>query len=241
MITRTNLSDKVSAWLVEAIEIGRFKTGERLPSVEQLAHELNVGNSSVREALRQLQALGRVDLKHGVGTFVSTPKLQLGSFLTSFSDAVRLRGMVPGSVVLQRDVITPTAQIRERLKLAPDEKVNYLLRLRLADSVPLAIENTYTSFKQFPDLLKGSWSLETSLYQLFQQKYGVQVYYAEQTISATLITAEQSQLLQVEKGSPGIAITNLTYDADGKPIEDSYDIYRGDRYQYTVTLVNQSR
>jgi len=241
MITRTNVSDKVSDWLIEAIDKGYYKTGDKLPSVEQLARELEVGNSSVREALRHLQALGRVTLKHGVGTFVSTPKVQLGSYLTSFSDVVRQRGMTPGSVVLQRDVILPEPHIRERLNLAEQDRVNFLFRLRLADGEPLAIETSYIPHRLFPDLLDGPWTLDTSIYKIFEERYGVTVSYAEQIISATLITGQQSQLLQVEEGSPGISIQNRVFDANGVPIEDSYDIYRGDRYQYSVTLVRQNQ
>jgi GntR family transcriptional regulator len=236
-ISRTNLSDEVSHWVMQAIETGQFKPGDRLPSVEQLASDLDVGRSSVREALRHLQALGLVSLQHGKGTFVSAqPKLQLGSSLNSFSETVRRRGMMPGGVILRREIIPALEPVGSDLQLGEDEWVNMLMRLRLADGEPVAIETSYTSNRLFPDLLEGPWSVETSLYQTMMNRYNVQPYYAVQTICPVQINENQSQLLQVPVGVPAIELKSVTYDPDNQPIESATDIYHPERYQYTVIL-----
>jgi len=49
---------------------GIWKAGDRLLPQRQLARELNVGMSSLREALRTLQGMGVLCLRHGQGTFV---------------------------------------------------------------------------------------------------------------------------------------------------------------------------
>lgn len=238
-ISRTNVSDEVSSWLMSAIQEGRFKPGDKLPSVEQLADELGVGRSSVREGLRRLQALGMITLRQGSGTYVSSQKVLLGSSLTSFSQAVRQRGMHPSSVVLQREIIEPDAVVRADLRLQPGEKVNLLKRLRLADGEPLVIELSYLPLRLFPDILDGPWTLETSLYELMTQRYGCRPAYARQTVSAALLDEEQAQLLQVEAGSPCLVMVSIAYAEDDTPIESSLDVYRADRYQYSVTLVRR--
>ena len=240
-ISRTNISDEVATWLTEAIENGRFKPGDKLPSVAQLAKELGVGRSSVREALRHQQALGLVDLQHGRGTFITATKpIQLGSYLSSFSESVRERGMQPGAVLLRREVVAADNAVQENLRLGTGERVNLLQRLRLADGEPLAFEISYTSYEMFPDLLDGSWSLHRSLYETLTEKYNVILAYAQQTVSATLIAAEQSHLLQVNAGSPAIEVHTVAYTADNTPIEYGLSVYRGDRYKYTVTLRRRS-
>jgi GntR family transcriptional regulator len=236
-IIRTNVADEVATWLNEAIENGRFKPGDRLPSVEQLAKELGVGRSSIREALRHQQALGLVELHHGRGTFVKATKpIQLGSYLSSFSESVRERGMEPGAVLLRREVIEADEIVRGYLGLAEGKQVNLLQRLRLADGEPLAFEISYTPYERFPDLLEGSWSLGRSLYETLTQKYNVILSYAQQTVGATPVTTEQSHLLQVKVGSPAIEVHTVAYTADGTPIEYGISVYRADRYKYTVTL-----
>lgn len=238
-ITRVNVSDEISTWLTGEIKSGRFKPGEKLPSVEQLAEDLSVGRSSVREALRRLEAFGLVTLKQGSGTYVNAQKVLLGSSLTSFSQAIRQRGMTPGSVLLQRDVVEPDKVIQQDLKLSRDEMVNHLRRLRLADGEPLVIETSYLPHRLFPDLLDGPWSLDSSLYELLASRYNVRPAYATQNISAALLDEDQAQLLQVETGAPSLVMVTIAYAADGTPIESSLDIYRADRYQYSVTLVSR--
>jgi len=51
-----------------------YKVGDRLPSERELAKQLSVGRSSLREAVHGLQMMGLVEVRHGVGTFfVSEP------------------------------------------------------------------------------------------------------------------------------------------------------------------------
>jgi GntR family transcriptional regulator, transcriptional repressor for pyruvate dehydrogenase complex len=53
--------------LIENEALGR---GDRLPSVQALARRLSVAAPTVRESLRQLQALGVIELRHGSGVYV---------------------------------------------------------------------------------------------------------------------------------------------------------------------------
>lgn len=240
-IIRTNVSDEVADWLASAIKNGRFLPGDRLPSVAQLARELGVGQSSVREALRHQQALGLVEMQQGKGTFVARRSpIQLGSHVTSFSESIRTRGMKPGALILRQEVLQPDTEVRTALALNDDQFVNLLQRLRLADDEPLALESSYTPHHLFPHLLTSGWSLDGSLYELLAAQYETVPAYAHQTVSATLITKNQSHLLGVEVGHPALEMHTIAYRADGAPMEYGRSIYRADRYQYTVTLRQRS-
>lgn len=50
-----------------------LRAGERLPSEMVLKEQLGVGRSTIREALRVLQALGVVEIRSGKGAFVREP------------------------------------------------------------------------------------------------------------------------------------------------------------------------
>jgi GntR family transcriptional repressor for pyruvate dehydrogenase complex len=56
--------------LCEMIREGRLRSGERLPSERDLAEQLQVGRSTVREALRVLEVSGIVALRHGSGAYL---------------------------------------------------------------------------------------------------------------------------------------------------------------------------
>ena len=71
--------------LRELIKEEGIQTGEKLPSERVLSERLNVGRSSVREALRSLELLGLIETKHGGGTFLATVHShQLVEILSSF-------------------------------------------------------------------------------------------------------------------------------------------------------------
>jgi GntR family transcriptional regulator len=236
-IIRTNVSDEVAQWLTTAIKTGHYQPGDRLPSVAQLARELGVGQSSVREALRHQQALGLIEMQQGKGTFVARASpIQLGSYVTSFTESIKTRGMKPGAVVLRQEVEPADEPVRTALNLGEAEQVNLLQRLRLADEEPLALETSYTPHRLFPELLNGVWPLNGSLYELLGAQYAVSPVYARQTVSATLITKSQSRLLQVDVGHPALEMHTIAYLTDGTPMEYGRSVYRADRYQYTVTL-----
>ncbi len=54
----------------EALLNGELNPGDFLPPEAELAKNLNVGKSSVREALKMLQALGVVEVRRGQGTAI---------------------------------------------------------------------------------------------------------------------------------------------------------------------------
>jgi DNA-binding FadR family transcriptional regulator len=69
-IPRLSVPDHVFAQLREAILLGRYRPGERLPPQRALAAELEVNMASVREALKRLEQLRLVEVRHGDATRV---------------------------------------------------------------------------------------------------------------------------------------------------------------------------
>lgn len=69
-ITKISISESVLKRIVELIKNGDLKPGDKLPSIQLFSQKLQVGASSVREALKQLQVMGIIAIKQGEGTFV---------------------------------------------------------------------------------------------------------------------------------------------------------------------------
>ena len=67
---RTALGVTVRDYVVRFILENGLKAGDSLPPETQLAEELGVGRSSIREAIKYLQSLGIVEVRHGTGLFV---------------------------------------------------------------------------------------------------------------------------------------------------------------------------
>lgn len=69
-IDRTPLVATVMDRITSYMETEHLQDGARLPSERELRAQLNVGRSTVREALRALEALGIVQIRQGAGVFV---------------------------------------------------------------------------------------------------------------------------------------------------------------------------
>ena len=59
------VSEQVFDTLLQALLTGRYAPGEKLPTQRALAAELDVTMSSLREALKRLEQMGLVDVRHG--------------------------------------------------------------------------------------------------------------------------------------------------------------------------------
>jgi len=62
---RTLISEQVFATLLEALLSGRYAPGEKLPTQRALAADLDVTMGSLREALKRLEQMGLIEVRHG--------------------------------------------------------------------------------------------------------------------------------------------------------------------------------
>lgn len=73
-ITKIRLSDQIVEEIKRILDEGSFSPGDRFHSENELARLLGVSRSSIREAIRYLEVMGRVSVHQGKGIFVSHPR-----------------------------------------------------------------------------------------------------------------------------------------------------------------------
>lgn len=78
-ITPVRVFEQAVDQLRTLIENGQIQVGEKLPSEKELCAALNTSRTSIREALRVLEAEGLVESRKGVGTFVSSRSFWMSS------------------------------------------------------------------------------------------------------------------------------------------------------------------
>jgi GntR family transcriptional regulator, transcriptional repressor for pyruvate dehydrogenase complex len=67
-----SVTDRAIASIQELIRNGDLPPGSRLPPESELAVQLGVGRSSIREAVKALELARVLDVRHGDGTFVTS-------------------------------------------------------------------------------------------------------------------------------------------------------------------------
>lgn len=71
-IRQSKVSEDIVEQIKALIKDGKLKPGEKLPSERQLARILEVGRSSLREAINSLSMMGLVEVRRRKGIYVST-------------------------------------------------------------------------------------------------------------------------------------------------------------------------
>jgi GntR family transcriptional regulator len=226
------------AHLLGLIEAG-LKPHDKMPTERELAESFGVTRLTVRRALDQLGHEGRVYRTQGAGTFVSEPRIAKAMELTSFSDDMRARGLVPGSLLAGIAEIPAGADIGAHLGISPRDHVAHIHRVRTANGEPMCIEHTYIPTSLAPSL--ATREIGGSLYELMSDVYHLRAEKAEQSIHATVLDPEMARRLGVAEFSPAFKVLRVAFDARNRRIEYAESTYRADRYSYDFVIYRTTR
>jgi GntR family transcriptional repressor for pyruvate dehydrogenase complex len=69
-VLRQSLSDDIAQRITQLIQTGNYRPGARLPAITRMASQFGVGSPTLREALKKLETVGVVDIRHGSGVYV---------------------------------------------------------------------------------------------------------------------------------------------------------------------------
>jgi GntR family transcriptional repressor for pyruvate dehydrogenase complex len=108
-LARASVPDQVFARLCEMIISGHYAPGERLPTQRALAAEFGVNMASVREAVKRLEQISLIEVRHG-------DAMRVLDWRNSGLEVLPLLGTVDGTVVrplfeARRMVLTEVARL----------------------------------------------------------------------------------------------------------------------------------
>lgn len=218
--------EQIEAWLRDRVHSGA--PGDALPSEAELAARFGVSRMTARQAVENLAHEGLVVRRRGSGTYIAPPPMHRhGAPLMSFSRDMERRGRTPSSRLLRAQLVDATAGDVEALRLGPGSRVVAISRLRLADDIPVAIENAVLPLDCAAvlsrDLERGS--LHEALRDL-----GREPAVARAWISARLAKAAEARLLEVPSRSALLVERRVIVDTEQRPLEHTESCYVAERY-----------
>jgi GntR family transcriptional regulator len=223
---------QLAEWIKEQIRLGALKPGEQLPAERLLGERHAISRMTVRQAVSYLVREGALVSRHGLGTFVAAPKLSYDALhLLGFTEEVMRHGEQAVSRVLEQEVLEPPPPVAAGLQLESGAQVLKLLRLRLSDATPLLLETIFVPTALCPGLERED--LETqSLYAVLEQRYGLRLRRARQSLEATVANDYERRLFDIPSGTAMILLEGVTYDERERPVEYFKAVYRGDRFRF---------
>jgi len=217
------------------IVAGRWAVDERLPSERELCEAFGLSRTTVREAIDALVNEGLLRREKARGTFVAAPKILEGLLQrpTGFTDSMAEQGIPVQSQVLHMEIGTAPYVVAQELRIASQELVVVIDRLRSIFDEPILIVTSYLPQKLFPLLIHEDLT-NASLYRLLQAKYGVTIAKAKRYMEAVAANEMEARLLRIPPGAPLMLIESTTYNDAEIPFEYFKARHRGDRTRFLV-------
>ncbi len=227
---------QISEAMSDGIKKKHLPANTRIPPEDQLAQVFGVSKMTMRQALGKLVEDGILIRKKGSGTFISEKKIEReATQLVGFYEDITKKGLTPSSRVIERKLIRNDAKLMDKLNLEKGEEVTKIIRVRLADEIPLAVNYAFIPEKYCPGLLEEDLS-EGSLSALVEEKYHLSVAYAVQNLHAAKANRYEASLLQMPVGDPVLAMERTMYNAEKWPLCHFENFFRGDKYAFTSVL-----
>ncbi len=192
--------------------------------------QLQVSRGTVRQAIDLLVNEGRLSREQGRGTYIreSPPALRLAQRFTSFAEDMREMNIVFTTRVLEKKIVRAKGRLTSKLNVKVNEELLYLERLGEVEGEPFVLAFTYLPHALCPGLLEERL-MNSSLYELLDQKYGLCLARAKRTLEAAIADQYEAELLGIQPGAPIHFMHSLAYLDDGRPVEYSRLRFRGDR------------
>lgn len=219
--------------LKEAIEKKEYQPGDKLPSENEIIKKFAVSRTTAISAIEKLAEEGLVYRERGKGTFVASPVVNDFSFHQSFSKHLQERGYTPGSRLISISVCTLGSEISQKLDVQTDENHFCLVRIRTADSEPIALQYAYLPERRVPNLDEHDFK-DTSLFKILMEEYQIEPAWAEAVVEARLVEPKEAEYLNIKAGQPVLLIWHKTLDEKYRPIEYVRSVYRSDRLSFST-------
>ncbi len=222
--------------LLSDISKGRLRSGDRLPTEDELIKTRKVSRVTVRHALDVLRQRGLIERIAGRGSFVSRPPEAIAWTIDSVDDVLQIVGAETDLQILEWKAIRSTPGVERRLGVSGEQVyVQRGLRSRRG-GLPLCYTETYTLLKIGRRIRKEDLALSTVL-EVIEGKLGLPVQGGTEELTAGVADRALARRLGVPSGSPVLILELTFFDLDGQPLEYAKAWYRADQFTRRNKLV----
>jgi DNA-binding GntR family transcriptional regulator len=237
----------VARTLTEAIAAGRHPIGSVLPNEFELAEQFAVSRSTVRAAMRELQASGLVSRKKNAGTRVEAlaPNRSSSGFTQALGtiEAVQQFGTeTERHVQCVADVVTDEA-LAGLLGCQPGRRWLCISSLRMipgdVTKTPICWTDVYLD-GTFAEEVRSRMDSHHEIFGTLVEKIsGRQFREIRQDISAVGVPEPMAEPLKTIAGAHALSIRRQYLFSSNEMAEVSLSIHPADRYRYTTRLMRQ--
>lgn len=228
--------EEIATILKERIQKEIYPPDSFLPKQTELVSEFGVSRMTIKKAINILALEGLVYSQRGSGTkvlnhpFVDKNLSYLSEYNGLSNDFAHSESTLT-SEAISFNVEFPDQTVQERLMLSDTQPVYNILRLRLVDGDPFVLEHTYMPVDLVPGL--STAHIESSIYNYLKTELNLKIAGAYRTISADKSCLTDQKHLNCSTDDPVLAVQQVIYLKDGRPLEYSTSRSRFDVRSYS--------
>jgi GntR family transcriptional regulator, N-acetylglucosamine utilization regulator len=224
------LYQQIKRHLVRMAEERRGAPG-RFHSESELTRLFGVSRMTVRQAIQELVDEGILRRRRGAGTFVTLPKVEerfgpAGELPDRWATDLGEMRIEP----LAFDIRPCPAEFAVPLAVEPGAPIRYIARLRLAGSVPVAVDHRYIP----PELADGMGRGIVAKSILLQLWDRLELSHGEIELDAVTAAAQEARWLGVSEGAALIRRRVRYLASDGRAVMTGVSLYPADLVRYSV-------
>lgn len=218
--------------LRKMIKDPQFQNNKLLPNEIDLAKQLAISRTTLRQALNKLVYEGLLIRKKGVGTKVADALISSKSVnWLSFSQEMNARGIPIKNFELHISWVYPEESIANFFNIKTDQKILKLERLRGKPEGPFVY---FISYFHPRVGLTGEEDFKRPLYDILEMDYNIITELSKEEISAKAADKFIAEKLETEPGSPILFRKRHVYDQAERPVEYNLGYYKADSFVFTV-------
>ncbi|UII55665.1 GntR family transcriptional regulator [Cytobacillus spongiae] len=230
----TPLYHQVKDYLEEKIVMGEWEPGYQLPAERELAEQFNVSNITVKRAIHDLVNKGILFRQRGKGTFVSKKEDKDIYQLVTLRNEVEDQTPHPHKTLSFGEEEAGSI-ISKALNIDATDKVYRIHRLKIEKEETVGIEYTYIPSSIIPSLTQETID-DDLIYNMFTNKYGVQLEKAKIFFSTIVASESEAKLLNIPVGEQLIVLERYTYSESQLTVEYSKFVIRQDKSRYFIEV-----
>lgn len=213
---------------------GELQESDKLMTETELGERYHVSRITVRKAIDVLAEGGYVTKKQGIGTFVTTKKLNriITNKVLSFTEMCETEGKKASAEILSIEWVKPETSVRKLLKLQKDETALRIVRVRKCDGEAVMLEETYLPSKYG---FATEEDLTGSIYAILRG-HGIEIVHATKQIGICYATERETKLLGLRAKQPLLLHHDLAMDEQGNEVLCSKLVINSERYTLTITM-----
>jgi len=212
---------QIKGLMERALEAGEWGPGAAIPAEVALAARFGVSQGTVRKAIGALANENLLVRKQGKGTFVATHTEERASNFR-FLRVRRNDGQAeyPGNRLVDLRRAKAGAESARRLGIRVGDGVFVLRRVLDLAGRPTVLDDITLPAVLFSGLTRARYAAYPgSMYGFFEQVFGVRMLRAEERLTAVAADAASAELLDVEPGTPLLAVDRVSFTYGDRPVE----------------------